>query len=186
MELHEYKGAILKQQALFAENYVANGYKSGKAAADAKYSAKTAHAQGSRLLRDVKVKAYIDALEADKWAITKLDAEKQKTRMEWLQTSDIRHYLTFDGKKLTFKPFDQLTDAQAYAIKGIKHTRHGFELTLHDKSWTIPEVNRILGMYSKDNEQKGEALAAVVAVLLPDNTRGKVVPHDVIPDEPPA
>lgn len=185
MTLQEYKGAILPQQALFAENYVSNGYKGGKAAADAKYSAKTAHAQATRLLKDVKVKAYIDALEADKWAITKLDADIQKKRMEWLQTSDIRHYLTFDGKKITFKPFDQLTDAQAYAIKGIKHTKFGIELTLHDKSWSIPEVNRILGMYEKDNGQKGEAFAAMVAVLLPDNGRGRIVPHETPPEEMP-
>lgn len=178
MTLQEYKGAILPQQAHFAELYVSNGYKGGRAAVGAQYSAKTAHAQATRLLKDVKVKAYIDALEAEKWAGVKLDPEIQKKRLEWLQTSDIRDYLKFDGKKLSFKSFDELTDAQAFAIKGIKKGKYGIELTLHDKSWSLPEVNRILGMYERDNGQKGAGFLEAVAVLLPDNGRGKIVPID--------
>lgn len=178
MTLQEYKGAIPPQQALFAELYVANNFNGTRAVIGAGYSEKGAATQAVRLLRNVKVKAYVDALDAQKWEGIKLDPEVQKKRMEWLQTSDIRHYLKFDGKKLTFKSFDELTDAQAFAIKGIKHTRYGIELTLHDKSWSIPEVNRILGLYAKDNAQRGEAMAEAVAVLLPDNGRGKIVPID--------
>lgn len=177
MTLQEYKGAIPEQQALFAERFVTH-YNGTKAAVEAHYGVKGAHTQASRLLKNVKVKAYIDALEAEKWAGVKIDPETQKKRLEWLQNSDIRHYLKFDGRKITFKASDEWTDAMAFAVKSIKVGKYGIELTLHDKSWSIPEVNRILGMYEKDNEQGNKSFMDAVAILLPDNKRGKIVPVD--------
>jgi aminopeptidase C len=59
--------------------------------------------------------------------------------------SDIRDYVKFDGKKITFKDFDELTDRQARAIESIRQTKHGIELRLHGKSWTIDRISKILG-----------------------------------------
>ncbi len=185
MELQEYKGAILPQQALFAEHYVANGYNGQRAAIAAKYGVKGAKVQANRLLTNVNVKAYVDALARINSDSIKVDIDMQLKRLSWLQQADIRHYIYFDGKSIKFKPFDQLTDEQAFAIKGIKNTRHGIELILHDKAWSVDMINKHLGFYEKDNGQKGEALAAAVAVLLPDNGRGKVVPMDVPPVDTP-
>lgn len=181
MTLQEYKGAVLPQQADFAEQYVLNGYNGTLAAITAGYSDKTAHVQANRLLKNAKVKAYVEALDAQKYSGFTFDLDEIKKRLEWLNNSDILDYVKFDGKKVTFKAFDQLTKAQRYAIKGIKEGKYGIELTLHDKAWNTEMINKILGAYEKDNNQR-KPEASPLAVLLPDNTRGRVVPHEQQPE----
>ena len=62
--------------------------------------------------------------------------------------SDIRDYILFNGKRITFKPFDKLTNRQAKAIESIKKGRNGIELRLHGKSWTIERICKMLGFDS--------------------------------------
>lgn len=59
--------------------------------------------------------------------------------------SDIRDYVKFDGKKIEFKDFKELTDRQSKAIESIRGTKYGFEIRLHGKSWTIDRVCKMLG-----------------------------------------
>lgn len=180
MTTEQYKGAILPQQATFAELYVAYNFNGTKAAIDAGYATSGAHVQATRLLKNAKVKAYIDHLSAEAAKIRKVDIDLQIQRTELLNNSDIAHYVEFDGKTVKFKPFDQLTPEQRFAIKGIKQGRNGIELTLHDKAWSMDMINKHLGVYEKDNKQRGEVQGAV-AILLPDNGRGRVVPMDNTP-----
>lgn len=179
MTLEEYKGAILPQQAEFAEHYIRNGYNGKRAAMAANYSEKSAESQASRLLSNAKVKAYVDALDAEKYKGFTFDKEVIKQRLEWLNNSDILDYVEFDGKKIKFKAFDKLTPAQRYAIKGIKSGKYGIELTLHDKAWNADMIAKNIGLYEADNKQK-EGERRSVALLLPDNTRTGVAP---LPDD---
>jgi len=57
----------------------------------------------------------------------------------------ISDYVEFDGKKLKFKDFVKLTEKQLKAIESIKETKHGIELKLHGKSWTIERICKMLG-----------------------------------------
>jgi phage terminase small subunit len=57
--------------------------------------------------------------------------------------------------KTVFKTFDKLTADQLMAIESVKQDRYGqIELKLHGKQWTIDMINKHLGYYAKDNEQK--------------------------------
>jgi phage terminase small subunit len=168
--LEEYKGAILPQQAHFAELYVNNGYNATQAAIDAQYSKKTAYSMGSRLLKNVEVMAYINALDREKYKDFQFDVDIIKKRLNALNSSRITDYIKFDGKKMVFKAFDELTEDQIYAIKGIKNTKYGIELILHDKSWNADMINKNLGLYEKDNGQRA-AEVSKVALYLPDNNR---------------
>lgn len=61
--------------------------------------------------------------------------------------------------ELKFKTFDKLTDDQKMCIESIKQNRYGeIELKLHGKEWTIKEINKHIGFYEKDNEQKAPVL----------------------------
>lgn len=56
--------------------------------------------------------------------------------------------------RVIFKPFDELTPEQLMCIESIKETRYGIELKLHGKEWTIEKINKHIGFYEKDNQQK--------------------------------
>lgn len=183
MTLADYKGAISAQQAKFAELYIKYRYNGRRAVEEAGYKAKNLYVAASRLLTDQKVKAYVDALSAQAADLVLVSIETQQKRLEWINNADINDYVIFDGKKIRWKSFDEMTPEQRYAIKGIKNGKNGIEITLHDKNWSLDMLNRNVGFYEKDNKQRGEVPTGV-AVLLPDNTRAKIIP--LTPDEPAA
>lgn len=59
--------------------------------------------------------------------------------------ANIADYVDFDGCHIHFKSFDELTEKQLKAIESIKETKHGIELKLHGKSWTIERICKMLG-----------------------------------------
>lgn len=58
--------------------------------------------------------------------------------------------------ELRLKTFDKLSDEQKMCIEGIKQTKYGIEIKLHGKDWTIEKINKHIGFYEKDNEQKNK------------------------------
>ena len=59
--------------------------------------------------------------------------------------ANIADYVSYDGQFLTFKSFENLTEKQLKAIESIKQTKHGIELKLHGKSWTVERICKMLG-----------------------------------------
>jgi len=60
--------------------------------------------------------------------------------------------------ELRIKSFDKLTEDQKSCIEGIKQTKYGIEIKLYGKEWTIEKINKHIGFYEKDNEQKNKIL----------------------------
>jgi hypothetical protein len=85
--------------------------------------------------------------------------------------SDIRDYVEFDGVKPKFKSFDNLTDAQAKAIEGIKETKYGIELKLHGMSWSIDRICKMLGWDAPDKREVMNGMNQVTIFEIPDNGR---------------
>ena len=56
--------------------------------------------------------------------------------------------------ELRIKSFDKLSQDQLKAIEGIKNTKYGIEIKLHGKEWSIEKINKHIGFYEIDNEQK--------------------------------
>lgn len=119
-----------------------------QAAIRAGYSARTAEFQASRLLSNVKVKQNLQKLQAE--ARTKSDITREEVLSELgaIIRAKITNYMTFDGGRIVWKDFSTLPEAQIKAIEGIKETRHGIELKLHGKSWSIERICKILGFDS--------------------------------------
>lgn len=59
--------------------------------------------------------------------------------------SDIADYVEFDGVSLSIKSFEKLTPSQRKAIESIKKGRHGIEIRLHGKNWSIDRICKMLG-----------------------------------------
>lgn len=135
-----------KQQA-FCQQYLVD-LNGKKAAVRAGYSARTAEFQASRLLSLVKVQQFLQQLQAEARKRTDITKDEILAELANILRAKITDYLNFDGKKIQFKDFADLPESQIKAVEGIRQTRHGIELKLHGKAWTVEKICRILGFES--------------------------------------
>lgn len=151
----------IKQEA-FCHAYIRLGDKSA-AYREAGYSyknktTKTLNEAAVRLSFNNKVLARIEELQSKVAKIAEkkfnITAEEMLRHLNILRNSSIDEYVEFKKGKLTFKDFDKLTKEQLMCIESIKNTRNGIEIKLHGKDWTIEKINKHIGFYEKDNEQK--------------------------------
>lgn len=92
-----------------------------------------------------KISARIRELQAELKKTSDIKKEAVLEELACIAFADIRDYLIFDGTRIKFKSFDELTDRQARAIESMKETRYGIELKLHGKSWSIERISKMLG-----------------------------------------
>ncbi len=139
---------------------------------------KLIHEAACRILKNSNVSARIKELQEkvakiaeEKFNIT---AEEMLRHLDILRNSRIDEYVNLMYEKvetqrrdengeiiftevprIVFKPFEELSQEQLMCIESIKLNRYGeIELKLHGKEWTIEKINRHIGFYEKDNEQK--------------------------------
>jgi phage terminase small subunit len=142
------KAKLTPKQAEFCSQYLLD-LNGKQAAIRAGYSPKTAEFQAARLLRKDKVQEYLTKLQAKARETTDLSKQEILSELAAILRAKITDYLSFNGKQIVFKSFDELTEAQIKAIESIKENRHGeIELKLHGKNWTIDRVCKILGFDS--------------------------------------
>jgi phage terminase small subunit len=96
------------------------------------------------ILRNARIDEYIEYIEVD-FPITRTTG----TGKNRITTTTIEK-----RAELRFKTFDKLTKEQLMCIESVKQTPHGIELKLHGKDWTIDKINKHIGFYEKNNEQK--------------------------------
>lgn len=110
-----------------------------------RYSEEAIWANASKLLKNAKVLLRVNekqALLREKGQITK---EQVLHQLKCILQADIRTYVDFDGKNISFKDFSKLTPDEVLAIESIKQGRNGIELKLHGKNWTIERICKMLG-----------------------------------------
>ena len=171
----------LKQEA-FCQAYIRSGDKSAayrEAYNTSRLKDKSVNELASTLSTNVKVASRIAQLQSKVAAIAEkkfnITAEEMLRHLNILRNSRIDEYVEFKvvtipilskaGKKVgtkketkvVFKTFDKLTKEQLMCIESIKETRFGIEIKLHGKDWTIEKINKHIGFYEKDNEQKSDA-----------------------------
>lgn len=138
------KDKLTPKQAMFAHQYLID-LNGKQAAIRAGYSEKTAEFQASNLLRLIKVQKLITELQAKSREHCDITKEEVLRELSAILRANIKDYLSFDGTKIKFKSFDELSDRQMKAIESIKETRNGIEIKLHGKSWSIDRICKILG-----------------------------------------
>lgn len=119
---------------------------------------------GYILLKHEDVQARIKELrnEIKKIAKKKFNIEKSEIlrQLNLFRQSNIQDYVdlvedpTTKQMVLRFKPFSKLTKDQLECIESVKEGRNGIELKLQGKDWSIEKINKHIGLYEKDNEQK--------------------------------
>lgn len=142
------KQELTPRQAEFCNQFLLD-LNGKQAAIRAGYAPKTAEIQASRLLSYAKVQQHLTKLQAKARKQTEITRAEVLSDLAAILRAKITDYLSFNGSKVIFKGFDDLTEAQIKAIESIKENRHGeIELKLHGKSWTIDRICKILGFDS--------------------------------------
>lgn len=139
---------LTKKQEDFCNNFMETG--NASEAYRRSYScdnmkAETVNRKAIEVFQNGKVTARIKVLQDDLKAHSDIKKNAILEELSAIAFSEIREYIVFNGKKITFKPFDKLTNRQAKAIESIKKGRNGIELRLHGKSWAIERICKMLG-----------------------------------------
>lgn len=152
------QSAVLKR-AMFVEAYLSNDGNATQAALTAGYSRKTAASQGSRLLKDVNVRALIDSRTAEIFDNLKITTERILLERARLAFFDPRKLLDKDGNPI---PLHELDDDTAAVICGLDVMQIGGEdaavavvkkYKLANKDASLTSLEKQRGMYREDNEQ---------------------------------
>lgn len=139
-------------------------------------SDKTVNEKASRLHAQDNITARIDELlePIEKQAEEDLGVTMytQLQRLNLIASVYVSDYAKFDGENLIFNSFEDLTDEQKYCIESIRINKDGKpEIKFHSKITAIDVMNKMLGFYEKDNNQKAASLNANVQFYIPDNSR---------------
>lgn len=105
------------RQQVFVAEYMANGGNATRAAIVAGYSAATADSQASRLLKDVKVRACVDAWTASELSRRKITAAGVLDELRRIAYRKPQKLFREDGSLV---PITELDDDTAAAIEGIE------------------------------------------------------------------
>lgn len=152
---------------LFCDRYLIH-FNGTKAAEEAGYSKKTAPQQASRLLKNVKVQAYLSARKekmAEKLEITQ---ERILQELGRIALSDIRRYYNADG---SLKSVSELDDDAAAALSGIEADElwEGFgehrkqvgitkKIKRFDKIAAVTQISKMMGWNAPDKiEHSGDS-----------------------------
>lgn len=182
------KGDLADRRQRFVGEYIID-LNGKQAAIRSGYSAKTAEAQASRLLRNVKVQESIAKLKAERAARTGITADRVLAELELLAFSDHTHYEVDDLGSLKLS-----AEAPAGAHRAISSVKHRIrtdedgevtrevELKIWDKPGMLRLAGRHVGLFPDRMELTGKdglplsTDVAKVVFVLPDNGR-RVVPR---------
>lgn len=146
------------KHARFVAEYFKNGRNGTQAAIAAGYSPKTAHVQASRMLRNVKVRAYLREV----YRSYSTQIENVLEKLGGIGFSDLSDFGSWDEDgKFTLKPLDEIHPFHLAALKELDYENriehhgkgkdkyeveiHRLRLKLHDKIRALSEIRRYIG-----------------------------------------
>jgi phage terminase small subunit len=146
------KNAAAVRRKAFAVAYTSNGRNGTQAAIAAGFSPKGADVTGSQLLGDPRVRSLVDEMTARAEQIGGLTADDAIRSNARVVNFDIRKLHRADGTPI---PVHELDDDTALALS--HQGSHGF--VPNDRLRALDMAFKNLGLYEKDNRQKGKPIA---------------------------
>jgi phage terminase small subunit len=144
-------GEMTDRKRLFVKEYLVD-LNATQAALRAGYSAKTANAQGGRLLRDVSVRTAIEngkAARADRLAVSADRVIKELARIAF---GDPRDVMSWGPDGVALKDSSALEDDEAMQVAEVSQTTSAtggsLKLKKHDKVKALELLGRHIGMWN--------------------------------------
>jgi len=154
---------LTPKQLKFCQEYLID-LNATQAAIRAGYSPKTASEQGTRLLGNVKVQEYIQEKQKNK--AVELDITQTMILQELVKIAfgDVKNYFDEHGRLINISELQGNISAsiKSVTVQQEKIKMEGEilveesvkKIESYDKLKAIDTINRMLGFYAKDNEQK--------------------------------
>ena len=148
---------MTEKQKIFADEYLIdlNATRAYKVAYPSVKKDETAAQAGSRMLRNVKVAAYIQERMEERQKRTEITQDRVLEELAAIAFAKAINYAEIKGECVRIKDTDTLDEQQIRAIAGIKEGKFGIELKLNDKEKALELLGRHLGMFKDKVEVSG-------------------------------
>lgn len=165
---------LTEKQARFCEEYLQD-LNATQAAIRAGYNAKTARSQGSTLLTNPNVSAYIQRLREEQKKRSQITSDWVIQQLVDIATADAGDYTRIDSKGgIKYTPTDSLSKAQRSAISSIEPTMAGPKIKTYDRIRALELIGKHLGIFEqvKGSEPNVEDLSPLADMLKNDDDGG--------------
>jgi phage terminase small subunit len=165
------RNGLLPREAAFVHEFPRD-FNATRAAIRAGYSRKTAHVQGSQILRRLRVQAALEAHLATLTAKADVSAERVVQELAKIAFSDIRKFSAWTARRARLTPSGSLQDGAAACIQEVSGLGGGVRIKLHDKVAALAKLLKYIGVPAKSVEvPAADQRPGHVTIYIPDNGR---------------
>ena len=148
---------MTKKQKIFADEYLIdlNATRAYKVAYPRVKNDEVARANGSRLLTNANVAAYIEKRMKERQERTQITQDMVVRELAAIAFARLTDYVNVKGGAVKIEDTSSLTEYQVKALAGIKQGKNGIEVKLTDKLKAAELLGRHLGMFKDKVEVSG-------------------------------
>ena len=149
--------ALTDKQKIFADEYLVdlNATRAYKAAFPRVRKDETARVNGSRMLTNANVAAYVEERMRERQKRTEITQDRVLEELAAIAFARATDYAEVKQERVIIKDTAELTEDQIKAIAGIKEGKFGIEVKLNDKEKALELLGRHLGMFKDKVELSG-------------------------------
>lgn len=148
---------MTEKQKIFANEYLIdlNATRAYRVAYPSVKKDETAAAAATRMLRNVKVAAYIQERMRERQKRTEITQDRVLQELAAIAFAKATDYAEVENGQVIIKDTVNLDEQQVKAIAGIKEGKYGIEVKLNDKEKALELLGRHLGMFKDRMEVSG-------------------------------
>ena len=148
---------MTEKQKIFANEYLIdlNATRAYRVAYPSVKKDETARVNGSRLLTNANVAAYIAERMKERQERTEITQDRVVEELAAIALARMDNYAEIKNNRVLIKDSAEFTEMQARAIGGIKQGKFGIEVKLNDKLKALELLGRHLGMFKDKLEVSG-------------------------------
>ncbi len=154
---------MTEKQKRFANEYIIdlNATRAYKATYPKVKSDSTASVNASKLLRNAKVKAYIEELMKERAKRTEISQDDVIKELCKIGFSKITDFVVIENGVVRVKSTDEMPEEKIGAIAGIKEGQNGIEIKMNDKVKSLELLGKHLGMFKEKVQVEGSAFIKI-------------------------
>jgi len=148
---------MTEKQKIFADEYLIdlNATRAYRVAYPSVKKDETAAAAAARMLRNVKVAAYIQERMQERQKRTEITQDRVLQELAAVAFAKGTDYAEIKNERVRIKDTEELDEQQARAIAGIEEGKFGIKVKLNDKEKALELLGRHLGMFKDKLEVSG-------------------------------
>lgn len=148
---------MTEKQKIFADEYLIdlNATRAYRVAYLSVKKDETAAAAAARMLRNVKVAAYIQERMQERQKRTEITQDRVLQELAAIAFAKATDYAEIKNERVRIKDTEELDEQQARAIAGIEEGKFGIKVKLNDKEKALELLGRHLGMFKDKLEVSG-------------------------------